>query len=169
MPSTRTLATKRAASPYPIATSGSSDTSDEVKTTRRRPKPTVGSRRPQAEVNFPTREEFENMKQRALAAHEKLFSYIAEQKLPFTCSSCKGLAFYPQISDCGHIHCSQCIYASRKSTVDNGDISRCAVCRELLLWAPNSCYALQEYIHSLAKAEGTTVPNPLAVVWTPRP
>ncbi|KAE9384910.1 hypothetical protein BT96DRAFT_1007590 [Gymnopus androsaceus JB14] len=189
----RTIAVSRAATApywYP-ATPGSLDTEEEVKTARsRRSKtktPAAGtngvcrSSRLQSKVQVPTapslpvpslpaRKEFDTAKQEAKLAQDNLSTFIAQQKILFTCQGCKNLAFQPQVSDCGHIHCAQCIYTSRQSAVLDNDFVRCAVCNSYVLWPPVPCYQLQHYVCSLAEAAGTAVPEtlPFEEIWTPR-
>ncbi|KAE9384708.1 hypothetical protein BT96DRAFT_1007791 [Gymnopus androsaceus JB14] len=169
----RLIASSRtAAAPYPPTIAGSSDTDDEVKNTRGRRRKvksqaTRRSARLQA-ISLPTQEEFEALKEKAELAQKQLLDLTAKRTEQFTCPICYGPPFQPYITQCGHIYCVDCINDLRSfSFVHANGMTECAVCRRDIYLEPVPCGPVQTLIHTMANAEGQTVPNPVPLSWDP--
>ncbi|KAJ3735339.1 hypothetical protein DFJ43DRAFT_1151508 [Lentinula guzmanii] len=182
---TRTIAASRAAaSPYPhsrsclLTTSGSSDTDEEVETTRGRSyrrkanislTATRRSARLQAKA-LPTQAEYEEMKEKAELAQQELLKLEIIRTELFTCPVCLDFAYQPQITQCGHLYCATCLNGIRVHSIETqGLFTQCGLCRGDLYLPPVPCRPLQDLIESIATTDGLAIPGYVSEVWVGRP
>lgn len=71
-------------------------------------------------------------------------------------------------TQCGHLYCVECIVQLRLHSVQKNDSTYCSVCRSFLWCIPVPCHSLQDYIDSLAEAEGVPLPDRVHFVWAAR-
>ncbi|KAE9397103.1 hypothetical protein BT96DRAFT_996068 [Gymnopus androsaceus JB14] len=176
----KTAASRAAAAPYPV-THRSSNTEDEIKTTRTRRSKIktqaaggthrssyLQSKASPATLSIPTWEEFEAVEQQAEIAQKQLAGLVTTQRECFTCPVCQDLAFQPQITQCGHLYCAICIASIRLLAVEGNDLTECGVCCGFLYMEPAPCSPLQTLVESMANSEGLTIPDNVSCVWPDR-